>query len=240
MAARTIRVVQVLAYFVEALPPAERASLEALLGRWFDESKRFVAFAEAHRDKIRRKLRTATVPGARDDVLAELEAAFRLLADRRIDLAFEAYGSGRRGPDFTVTFRVSHQFNLEVTRPRLSAEADDPGEAVVARAVLAKLRQFPTGTANALFIATPVAQSADQVAATIRTLKQRADGGDAAFFAGRGLTLDDFQSHYRRMSALFVASETGPGVLAWTNPDARHRLPEGATAACLAALAAER
>jgi len=77
MAARTLRVAGILAYLVEAVLPAERPGLEASLGPWFDQSKRFVAFAEAHRDKIRRKLRTATEPGARDDVLAELETAFR-------------------------------------------------------------------------------------------------------------------------------------------------------------------
>lgn len=235
MAARTLRVAGILAYLAEAVPPAERPALEALLGPWFDRSKRFVAFAEAHRDKIRRKLRTATEPGARDDVLAELETAFRLLDDRRIELAFEAYGSGRRGPDFTVTFRAAHRFNLEVTRPRMSGESVDP-EALIGRAVLAKVRQFPTGVANALLIATPVAQSPDQVALTMRTLKQRADGGDGAYFSARGMALDEFQAHHRRMSALFVAGETAPGVFAWLNPEARLSLPDGAANACLARL----
>lgn len=239
MAQRTLRVADILAYLVQALPAAERPGLEALLGPWFDQSKRFVAFAEAHRDKIRRKLRTATEPGARDDVLAELETAFRLLDDRRMDLAFEAYGSGRRGPDFTVTFRASHRFNLEVTRPRTSGENVD-AEALIGRAVLAKVRQFPTGVANALLIATPCAQSSDQIAAMLRALKQRADRGDAAYFAARGLTLDEFRAHYRRMSALFVARAEGTGVFAWTNPEARFSLPDGALAACVAALAASR
>lgn len=239
MAQRTVRVAGILAYLVEAVPPPERQGLDAQLGPWIEQSKRFVAFAEAHRDKIRRKLRTATEPGARDDVLAELETAFRLLDDRRIDLAFEAYGSGRRGPDFSVTFRASHRFNLEVTRPRTSGETVD-AEALIGRAVLAKVRQFPSGVANALLVATPLAQSSGQLTGTMRALKQRADRGDGAYFSGRGLTLAEFQAHYRRMSVLFVARESGAGAFAWTNPEARLPLPDGALAACLAALAASR
>lgn len=235
MPQRTRRVAEILAYLVEALPPVERPGLEALLGPPFDQSKRFVAFAEVHRDKIRRKLRTATEPGAREDVLAELETAFRLLDDRRIELAFEAYGSGRRGPDFTVTFRAAHRFNLEVTRPRMSGESLD-AEALIGRAVLAKVRQFPAGIANGLLIATPVAQSPDQLARTMRALKQRADNGDGAYFSARGITLDEFQAHYRRMSALFVAGGPAAGVFAWTNPEARLTLPQGAANACLASL----
>lgn len=233
MAARTSRVEQLLGYLCDGLEPAAAEQCGPKLGDWLDGSKRFLAFAEAHRDKIRRKLRVATEPGARDDVLAELEAAFLLLADRRIALEFEAYGSGRRGPDFSVTFRASHLFNLEVTRPRISS---DGAEAVIARAVLAKVRQFPTGVANALLIATPLAQSLEQLTETMRTLKQRADGGDAPYFSSRGLTLDEFQSHYRRMSVVFVASDARPGVFAWTNPEARMRLPDGAANACLTCL----
>jgi hypothetical protein len=117
----------------------------------------------------------------------------------------------------------------------MSGESVDP-EALIGRAVLAKLRQFPTGVANALLIATPVAQSPDQVALTMRTLKQRADGGDGAYFSARGLTLDEFQAHYRRMSALFVAGQAASGVFAWLNPEARMKLPDGAANACLACL----
>lgn len=239
MAQRPARVVRTLAYLCDGVAAVPGSDLEGRLGAWLDTSRRFVDFAEAHRDKIRRKLRVATEPEAMEDVLAELQAAFLLLADRRFDLDFEAYGSGRRGPDFTVAFRASHRFNLEVTRPRLSAGAGN-GEAVVARAVMAKLRQFPASVANALFVAMPVAQSGDQIAATMRDLKRRADGGDAAYFARRGLTPAEFQSSYRRMSVLFVASEVRPGVFGWTNPEARHQLPDGAAGACLTALASAR
>ncbi len=89
---------------------------------WLAESRRFRAFAEAHRDKIRKKLRGARDADARRDVRAELRVAHLLLADRRIELAFEAYGSGKPGPDFTVTFRGERAFNLEVTRLRRAGD----------------------------------------------------------------------------------------------------------------------
>src|SRR5438874_7086519 len=85
---------------------------------WLVVSGRFRAFAEANRDKIRKKLRAARDLDSLADVRAELRTAHLLLSDRRIDLAFEAYGSGKGGPDFTVTFRASERFNPEVTRPR--------------------------------------------------------------------------------------------------------------------------
>ena len=72
---------------------------------WLAGSNRFRAFVDANRDKIRKKLRGAADEDARRDVRAELRVAHLLLADRRIELAFEAYGSTKRGPDFTVTFR---------------------------------------------------------------------------------------------------------------------------------------
>src|SRR6266540_4076032 len=64
---------------------------------WLVGSVRFRAFAEAHRDKIRKKLRGAADAGARLDVRAELRCARLLSADRRIGLTFEAYGSGKGG-----------------------------------------------------------------------------------------------------------------------------------------------
>ena len=79
----------------------------------------------------------------------ELAGAHRLLGDRRIELAFEAYGSGKPGPDFTVTYRERRSFNLEVTRPHRSPDA-----ASYAGPLLAKLRQLPPSAPNAVLLAT--------------------------------------------------------------------------------------
>jgi hypothetical protein len=159
-------------------------------------------------------------------------------------LAFEAYGAGRRGPDFTVTFRAVHRFNLEVTRPRLD-EGDRPGRDRadgLASALLGKLRQLPADAPNAVLIALDgplLAQ--DEVAAAMRSLKLRADRRDDLFFAGRGLAdAREFHLYYRRLSALFVTSRSGAGARAWSNPEARRQLPEGALTACLACLGGRR
>ncbi|MDP9484068.1 MAG: hypothetical protein M3P84_12705, partial [Chloroflexota bacterium] len=101
--------------------PGDRMADE--LREWLAASARFRAFAEAHRDKIRKKLRTAAGTDALRDVRAELRVAWLLLSDPRIELAFEAYGSGRGGPDFTVTYRGTGSFNLEVTRLRRVPDA---------------------------------------------------------------------------------------------------------------------
>lgn len=234
--ARSARVDRLVAHILDGVVPLPTDDLEGDLGDWLSASSRFSAFAEAHRDKIRKKLRVASDPGARGDVRAELETAFLLLADRRIELAFEAYGSGRRGPDFTVTFRATHRFNLEVTRPRPRTGEADRGTAI-AHALLGKLRQLPAGAPNALFVATGLAASDDEVGATMRALKVRADRRDEQFFAGRGLSTSDFQLFHRRLAVLVVASASGSGAHAWSNPEARRRLPDGAAAACLACLA---
>jgi hypothetical protein len=232
---RSASVDRLVAYILDGVAPSA-GDLEGELGAWLSASSRFLAFAEAHRDKIRKKLRVASDPDARGDVRAELETAFLLLADRRIDLAFEAYGSGRRGPDFTVTFRAAHRFNLEVTRPRPRGGEGDRA-AAIANPLLGKLRQFPADAPNALLVATGLAASDEEVGATMRALKVRADRRDEPFFAARGLSISQFQLSYRRLAVLLVGSALAPGVHKWLNPEARRRLPDGAAAACLACLA---
>jgi hypothetical protein len=203
------------------------------LAAWLGGSARFLSFVDAHRDKVRKKLRGATGSQARGDVRAELETAFLLLADRRVDLAFEAYGAGKRGPDFTVTFRAVHRFNLEVTRRRLDAALAGPDG--LANAVLGKLRQLPADAPNVVLIAIdgPAASGAE-VAAAMRALKQRADRRDDLFFASRGFAAArEFVLCYLRLSAVLVVSGGGAGAQSWSNPEARRQLPEGAVAACL-------
>jgi hypothetical protein len=88
-----------------------------------------------------------------------------------------------------------------------------------------------------LFIATGLARSDDEVAEAVRELKLRGDHRDERFFAGRGFPMSEFQRLYRRLAVVFVASAAGEGVYAWSNPEATRRMPEGATAACVACLA---
>ncbi|MGE3073581.1 MAG: hypothetical protein AB7N24_05765 [Dehalococcoidia bacterium] len=236
---RKQRVDRLVAYLCDGVAALPGHSLESELGDWLGASPRFLAFADAHRDKIRKKLRVSTEPGVRGDVRAELQTAFLLLADRRFELGLEPYGRDRRGPDFAVAFRASHHFNLEVTRPRRGSD-DRSAAAAIGNALLAKLHQLPGEASNALLVATGLAESPEEVGAAIRNLKHRADRRDEEFFERRHISPSDFQRLYRRLALLLVGSSSGTGVHAWANPEARRALPEGAAAACVASLAQAR
>jgi hypothetical protein len=205
---------------------------------WLAGSSRFRAFAEANRDKIRKKLRGAADAEARRDVRAELRVAHLLLADRRIELAFEAYGSTKRGPDFTVTFRGERSFNLEVTRPRRAPDAAGYGGPL-----MAKVRQLPPSMPNAVLIGieTGGAEALDVAAAT-RSLRDRADAKDETFFVTRGFKgTREFYERYLRLGGVLVWCEGAAGdarATVWTNRSARIALPERPARACLLALRA--
>jgi hypothetical protein len=215
-------------------PKAEELAEE--LAGWLAGSARFRTFAEAHRDKIRKKLRTAAGAEALRDVRTELQAARLLLSDRRIALAYEAYGAGKAGPDFTVTLRGERSFNLEVTRPRGAPRATAHGGPL-----LAKLRQLPPSTPNVVLIAIEgdTAEALDVDAAT-RALRSRADAKEEAFFAARGFDgTRAFYERYLRLGAVLVWCEAATAdarVALWINPSARIALPAVAARACAACL----
>ncbi|MGH2456567.1 MAG: hypothetical protein ACRDHD_09975 [Candidatus Limnocylindria bacterium] len=208
------------------------------LAHWLASSSRFRAFVEAHRDKIRKKLRGAADAEARRDVRAELRVAHLLLADRRIGLAFEAYGSARGGPDFTVSVGGERPLNLEVTRLHRAPNAASHGGQL-----LAKLRQLPPGAPNAVLVAVEGdrAQAFDVTTAT-RALRTRADAKEEAFFASRGFAgTRDFYDRYLRLGAVLVWAESAAGdarATIWHNRSARIAVPERAARACLASLRA--
>lgn len=198
---------------------------EELVG-WLAGSARFRAFAEAHRDKIRKKLRTAADADALRDVRTELQAARLLLLDKRFELAFEAYGSGKVGPDLTVTFRGGRGFNLEVTRLRRVPDATGLGGPL-----LAKLRQLPPSSPNAVLVAIGGnAAEALDVAEATKALRSRADAKDETFFARRGFDgTREFYERYLRLSAVFVWCEDAAGdarATLWINRSASIPLPE--------------
>jgi hypothetical protein len=210
----------------------------AELERWLSLSRRFRVFADAHRQKIRKKLRTAHDPEAQSDVRAELLAAYLLLTDRRIELAFEASGSTAGGPDFTVTYRATAKFNVEVTRFRGGVASRSLGAPI-----LGKLRQLPPGIANVLLIAIEH-DAADpyDVAAVVEALRARSDARDEGLFTAHGLAGSRaLQERLRRLSAVILWSEgatPADRATLWSNPSARIALPEPAARACLASLRA--
>jgi hypothetical protein len=214
--------------------PSDPFAQELLV--WLADSARFRSFAEAHRDKIRKKLRHTTDAEALRDVRAELLAARLLLADRRIELAFEAYGSGKGGPDFTITYRGTTTFNVEVTRLHRVPDPTRFGESL-----LAKLRQLPPSRPNVLVVAIDgqTAEALD-VAATTRELRARADAKDEAFFARRGFEgTRGFYELYLRLATVIVWCEGATGAVRaamWRNGSARIPLPDQAARACVAGL----
>jgi len=84
-----------------------RPGLQSELGQWLEHCSRFKAFITNNQDKVRKKLNTADDDESRLDVRAELLVAYLILADRRFNLAFEAYGARRLGPDLTVIYRTN-------------------------------------------------------------------------------------------------------------------------------------
>ena len=205
---------------------------------WLSGSARFRGFVETHRTKIRKKLRGAGDPEAQLDIRAELCAAHLLLANRRIDLAFEAYGSGKAGPDFTVSFRGERPFNLEVTRLRHAPDA-----AALVGSLLIKLHQLRPSAPNALLVAIE-GQSADvlDVAATVRSLRARADRKDETLFGRVGVDgTRGFYERFLRLGGIFVWCEGAAGdqrAALWPNPSARISLSDRAARACLLSLRA--
>ena len=216
------------------MAPRSRPSLQSELGHWLEDSSRFRTFVTAHQDKIRKKLNTADNEESRLDVRCELLVAYRILLDRRFELAFEAYGARQVGPDFTLTFRANQRVNLEVTRLRTTTDAV---EARLANVIVGKLRQLPRDLANALLVAASVTDAS--LEAATRLLKSHADQKDDAFFARRGLeTARDFYAQYLHLGGVFVLDEAARPAHAifHANREARHPLPREVVAALTACL----
>jgi hypothetical protein len=209
-------------------------ALQAELTDWMVGSSRFRRFVDAHRDKIRKKLRTAGDPESLRDVRAELRVAHLLLADRRLELAFEAHGSGRGGPDFSLSFRGARTLDLEVTRLR-----GDPSTATHGGPLLAKLRQLRTSIANVVLIAVDRGEpDLLDLEGGIHRLRALADAKDEDFFRRRGFEgTRDFYHRFLRLGAAVAWSEDGEErTNAWENGSARIAVPRTALGALLAAL----
>ncbi|MFL5671123.1 MAG: hypothetical protein ACJ77C_03420 [Chloroflexota bacterium] len=203
---------------------------------WLAGSARFRTFAETYRDKIHKKLRNATDSDTARDVRAELQVARLLLADRRFEVSFEAYGSGKVGPDLTVSFRSTRTFDVEVTRLRRVPDAVGTGNAV-----MAKLRQLTPSTPNVLLLSIDADTAAGvDVRAATRALRARADAKDEPFFTGRGFDGSrGFYDRFLRLSAILIWCERATGearASLWGNRSARIALPDQVARACLACL----
>lgn len=228
------------AYLAAGRPPLGAAAplAGALLG-WMEASPRFTAFVETYRDKIRKKIRVAGGVEGPLDLRAELQAAYRLLDDRRLAVAYEPYASAkRRGPDFAVTYRENLVFNLEVARLRMEPggvnDTPRPEERLL-RILLNKLGQMQPGMANLLVIQTPPALARSiELDRLMQSVKARAEAKDPAFYtASRYANPAAFYKDFLRLSALLLWAA---GAQAWVNKPARPALPESALRAVVASL----
>ncbi len=190
---------------------------------WCVSSPRFCAFAQSHRDKIRKKIRTSSgIEGLRDLQL-ELDIAYRLLSERRLAVVYEAYKAEKtRGPDFTVSYTTRCTFNIEVRRLR--------GTPTLARwtdAFCDKLHQLPPSSANFVVFGTDGGGEGLALESVMRHIRSLAEGKDAAFLARSGFnTTQDFFRAFRRLSGDFLIqawdTPTASHLSTWLNPQAKH------------------
>ncbi len=202
--------------------PAFYSEFEA----WVRGSRRFRAFAETYRGKIRAKLRNARSDDSMIDLRAELETAALLLRDERFALEYEAYAASKqRGPDFTVTFKTHTRFNVEVRRVRSGELGEAETRVGKLMAVLCdKVGQMPPGMVNLLWLITEGGE-ADLTQAAV-ALRQLAERKAEDFFTRRGfVSAADFLKQYRQLSGVVLHQPEANAI--WLNSLARHpALPE--------------
>lgn len=223
---------------VETIFGREHPALRDEFASWARESRRFAAFADTYRAKIRAKLRNARDDDGLLDVRAELATAALLLREPRFGLEYEKYAAlKQRGPDFTGTFKTHTPFNVEVRRVRsLELPDSEPGDGDEARAtrlsavLIDKVGQMPPGIVNLLWLWTGRELDANDLTRATAALRRLAERRADDFFARRGF--DDaaaFQQRYRRLSGV-VLHRPGDQSL-WLNPLARHVAPSDLAAA---------
>lgn len=206
--------------------------LAPFLRGWCEASRPFLAFAEAHAAKIRKKVRLAASGEERGDLLAELAFAALLVKDRRFSVVYEPFrATGQRGPDLGVTFKTHTPFHVEVTRLRLLDPGDAGGNALkLARVVCEKIGQLPPGAGNLLAVYVPLEVESGALAATAIRLLDRAPAGSVGSPAPelRPEALQGYLRGRQRLSAIALCSLAVDGrlqnVSLWLNAQAKHPL----------------
>ena len=205
------RLADLTAYLFEGEPHP----LAEALFQWMEVSPRFTAFVEIYRDKIRKKLRVTREPESLLDLRSELDVARGLLSDRRLEVEYEPYASARRrGPDFSVAYRVNQIFNIEVARMRVYMEER------FLRLLLYKLGQMQPGRPNLLVIHTrDEMASAVHLDNLMQGIKLKAERKDPSFYeTSRYASPAAFYKDFLHLSAILLwAAEAQM----WVNKQAR-------------------
>jgi hypothetical protein len=217
--------------FAEVIPPF----YEEFAG-WARTSRRFRAFASAHRNKIRAKLRPVRDAERLADLRDELLVPALLLRDDRFSLAYEtAAKRGSRGPDFSVTFRVNQRFHIEVRRARGFMGGPDAAQQRMIRLagmLCDKAGQMPAGAPNVLWLACDAGLSVEDVDSAALWLAERSAARDDDFFARYHGRSAAFPAAFARISAVVLQRHDTRAL--WQHRGARHPLPAELVRALLA------
>ncbi len=205
---------------------------------WLTSSRRFTAFVNTFRDKIRKKLRVTEDEESILDLRLELETAYLLLREPRLSLVYEPQLSEKvRAPDFAVTFTTSFTFMVEVTRLRVDTQHQrakvTQATDRLSDAICSKLGQLLPQHGNVLLVGVDALQTVQSdLGEPMLRIQQRAEHGDSSFFQRyRFRDRTDFFRHYQRLSEILVRDlnlvKAEPAVI-WVNPQAKHPLPNKA------------
>jgi hypothetical protein len=204
---------------------------------WIRESKRFLAFVDANRAKIRKKLRTATTLESLRSVLLELEVARHFVEDRRCALEYERYGQGRgRYPDLTLTFRTHTVVHLEVTQIKEPGAETAEREGKLISLVCHKLGQMMPQSVNLLIVAAEDGSlTIEEVNRAMKRLKERIERREADLLSRFGFDAPaDFFKQFQWLSGIVIwkseKQERGKGKDLWTNPQTRCVFPAAVAA----------
>jgi hypothetical protein len=209
------------------------------LATWLGSSRRFSAFVNTFRDKIRKKLRVTQDQETLQDLRLELETAYLLLQERNLNVAYEPEHSGSgRSPDFAVTFTTSLTFMVEVTRLRGIAKGTTPSsdngpsleEERLTDAICSKLGQLLPQRSNVLIVGVDApCVSQNDLRTLMLRLQQRAEARDSILWQRYGFReRADFIRHYQRLSEVIVREsqwQAEQTAVVWVNPQAKHPFP---------------
>ena len=210
------------------------------MGTWLSSSRRFAAFVDTFRDKIRKKLRIIQDKDSVLDLRLELETAYLLLREPRLSLVYEPQMSEKvRAPDFAVSFTTSLTFMLEVTRLRadpqglpLAASEVDTTQSIdrLTDAVCSKLGQLLPQHSNVLLVGTDSLDLTDDDLRSVMLRLQQRGERDISSLLQRYRFRDraEFFQRYQRLSEILVRDsdlQAGKPLVAWVNPQAKQPLP---------------
>ena len=213
---------------IDELFDGKRPPLYYEVAQWVRDDRRFRAFVENYRVKIRAKISRIRNAEELADLRAELQTAANLLQEPHFSLEYEKYAARKeRGADFTATWKTHTPVNVEVRRVR-SADldlADAEARHVKMVHILAdKIGQTTPSVINLLWFVTEEPLAQEDIARAMQWLRSTAEQKNDEFFVRRGYrSAADFLKCYQQLTAIVVrlAAES----FLWQNPIARHKLP---------------